>query len=277
MPRYHHLGFLPKKHHTQFRRPDGRLYTEQLFSTRGFSGPTSTLYHYDVPTAVESFHDCGNVKPRYLEDEALRHRHFRTRGLQPQGDAISGRVTLMGNQDIEWHQVWVAEPMETLYKNADGDECLFIHDGSGTLETLFGELDFRAGDYLVIPRGTIWRIRFDTLPVRMLAFVAFGPIEVPRRYRNDQGQILEHAPYSERDLRGPDRLAKGEGPADVIIRARGRLTRYSYPTHPFDVVGWDGYVWPFAFNIADFQPIVGRIHLPPPIHQTFSGPGFVIC
>ncbi|CAN5449943.1 homogentisate 1,2-dioxygenase [soil metagenome] len=277
MPRYHTLGEIPPKHHVQFRRPDGGLYTEQLFSTRGFSGPMSTLYHKEAPTHVESFYDMGEVAPEYLPDEALRHRHFLTRKMDPHGDAVTGRLPIMGNSDVEWHQVWAAEPMESLYKNADGDECLFVHDGSGTLETLFGELDFRPGDYLVIPRGIIWRIRFDTLPVRILTLVSFGPIEVPRRYRNDMGQILEHAPYSERDLRAPSRLPQQEGPADVVVRARGRLTRISYPTHPFDVVGWDGFVWPMAFNINDFQPIVGRLHMPPPIHQTFHAPGFVVC
>jgi homogentisate 1,2-dioxygenase len=279
MPRYHRLGSLPQKHHVQFRKPDGGLYTEQLFSTRGFSGPMSTLYHIHQPTEVIGWEDRGSVKPVYLEDEPLRHRHLRTAALPPKGDAISGRVLLMGNQDVEWYQAHIAEPMPTLYKNAEGDECLFIHDGSGTLRSIFGDVPFRPGDYLVIPRGTIYRLDFDSLPVRMIALVSHGPIEVPRRYRNEFGQLLEHAPYSERDLRAPSDLPVHEGRAEtqVLIRARDRHTLYTYPYHPFDVVGWDGFVYPYAFNIHDFSPITGKLHMPPPIHQTFAGHNFVIC
>lgn len=279
MPRYHRLGELPHKHHTQFRKPEGGLYTEQLFSTRGFSGPMSTLYHFHMPTEVLGWEDRGSIAPTYLADEPLRHRHLRTRRMRPCGDAISGRVPLMGNPDVEWSQAVVAEPMETFYKNADGDECLFIHDGEGTMESLFGTLEFHPGDYLVIPRGTIYRLNFKRYPVRMLAIVGFGPIEIPRRYRNDMGQLLEHAPYAERDIRPPATLETHteRKPHSVLIRARNRLTLYHYPYHPFDVVGWDGYVFPFAFSIHDFSPITGKLHMPPPIHQTFAGPGFVVC
>lgn len=279
MPRYHRLGQLPQKHHIQFRKPDGGLYTEQLFSTRGFSGPMSTLYHVNQPTEVTGWEDRGSIAPVYLDDEPLRHRHLKTARMKPCGDAVSGRIPIMGNPDVEWHQVVVAEQMDTYYKNADGDECLFIHDGAGTLESLFGSIRFREGDYLVIPRGTIYKLNFDRLPVHMLAIVSLGPIEIPRRYRNDMGQLLEHAPYSERDIRAPEELPvhadrKSES---VLIRARNRLTLYHYPYHPLDVIGWDGYVWPFAFNINDFQPITGKLHMPPPIHQTFQGQGFVVC
>ena len=279
MPRYHHLGILPQKHHVQFRKPDGGLYTEQLFSTRGFSGPMSTMYHVHYPTEVSSWEDRGSVAPHYLDDEPLRHRLLKTRALPPKGDAISGRIPLMGNPDVIWHQTNVAEQMETLYKNADGDEVLFIHDGSGELQTMFGTIKFIPGDYLVIPRGCIYRLQFDSLPVRMIALVAFGAMEFPRRYRNEFGQLLEHAPYSERDIRGPENLVTYDGrePTQVLIRARNRHTMYEHPYHPFDIVGWDGYVWPFAFNINDFSPITGKLHMPPPIHQTFAGPGFVVC
>jgi len=169
--------------------------------------------------------------------------------------------------------------METFYKNADGDECLFIHDGEGTMESMFGNLDFHAGDYLVIPRGTIYKLKFRSLPVRMIAIVSFGPIEIPRRYRNEFGQILEHAPYTERDIRVPSELNThfDREPNSVIIRARNRLTRYNYAFNPCDVVGWDGYVFPFAFSIHDFSPITGKLHMPPPIHQTFAGHNFVVC
>jgi homogentisate 1,2-dioxygenase len=279
MPRYVRLGQLPPKRHIQFRKPDGGLYTEQLFSTRGFSGPMSTLYHVHQPTEVIGWKDAGSVKPEYLDDEALRHRHLRTKAMPPHGNAVDGRVLIMGNQDIEWHQACVAEPMPWLYKNADGDECLFIHDGSGSLRTMFGSIPFRPGDYLVIPRGTIYRLDFDAYPVRMIALVGYGPIEIPRRYRNEYGQLLEHAPFQERDLRPPETLETYDerGEHQVMIRARHRHTLYTYPYHPFDVVGWDGYVFPFAFSIHDFSPITGKLHMPPPIHQTFAGHNFVVC
>lgn len=279
MPRYVQLGEVPRKHHIQFRQPNGDLYAEQVFSTRGFSGPMSTLYHVNLPTEVSGWEDRGSIKPLYLEDEPLRHRHLKTRRLKPCGDAITGRIALMGNNDLEWHQAVVAEQMDTYYKNADGDECLFVHDGSGTLESLFGTLSFKPGDYLVIPRGTVYKLNFDSLPVRMLALVSFGPIEIPRRYRNEYGQLLEHAPYTERDLRPPTELPvhTERTPTQVLIRSRNRLTLYTYPYHPLDVVGWDGYVFPYAFNINDFQPITGAFHMPPPIHQTFQAQNFVVC
>jgi len=279
MPRYHRLGNLPHKHHTQFRKPDGGLYTEQLFSTRGFSGPMSTLYHIHQPTEVGGWEDRGAINLSYLGDEPLRHRHLKTARLKPCGDAVSGRVLLMGNQDVTWSQAHIAEQMETYYKNAEGDECLFIHNGSGKLESLFGTISFHPGDYLVIPRGTIYKLVFEVLPVKMIALVSFGPIEIPKRYRNEYGQLLEHAPYTERDIRGPESLETHEAreATSVLIRARNRLTLYHYPYHPLDVVGWDGYVFPFAFSIHDFSPITGKLHMPPPIHQTFQGNGFVVC
>jgi homogentisate 1,2-dioxygenase len=279
MPRYVRLGTLPAKHHTQFRKADGGLYTEQLFSTRGFSGPMSTLYHINQPTEVSGWEDKGSVAPRYLEDEPLRHRHLKTARMVPQGDFVSGRIPLMGNQDVVWSQALISEQFEGFYKNADGDECLFIHEGQGVLESLFGSIAFRPGDYLVIPRGTIYRLKFDSLPVRMIAILSFGPIEVPRRYRNEYGQLLEHAPYSERDFRVPETLATQDKNEEtkILIRARNRHTLYKIPFHPFDVVGWDGYVFPYAFSIHDFSPITGKLHMPPPIHQTFQGQGFVVC
>ncbi len=279
MPRYHKLGQLPDKHHIQFRRPDGKLYSEQVFGTRGFSGPMSTLYHYNQPTEVSGFEALGSVAPTYLDDTAVRHLHLKTNKMTPKGNAVSGRVVLLGNKDVTWGQVYAAEQMETYFKNADGDECLFVHDRSGVLETIFGNIKFGPGDYLVIPRGTIYKIVFDSLPVRMLAIVSFGPIETPKRYRNEYGQLLEHAPYRERDFRAPSELVTHteREPHSVIIRARNFETLYHYPYNPLDVVGWDGFCFPFAFNINDFSPITGKLHMPPPIHQTFHAPGFVIC
>jgi homogentisate 1,2-dioxygenase len=239
----------------------------------------STLYHVHQPTEVSSFEDRGSVAPTYLEEEPLRHRHLKTRLMEPRGDFVSGRITLLGNQDVTWSQALVAEQFEGYYKNADGDECLFVHDGEGELQSMFGTVPFRPGDYLVIPRGTIYRLEFKALPVRMIAVVSFGPVEIPRRYRNEFGQLLEHAPFTERDLRPPETLeTRWEREANtVLIRARHRQTLYTYPYHPFDIVGWDGFVFPYAFNINDFQPITGKLHMPPPIHQTFAGNGFVVC
>lgn len=277
--RYHRLGNIPSKHHIQFRQPDGSLYAEQLFSTIGFSGPMTTMYHINLPTEVAGWEDKGDCIPTYLGDEPLRHRHLKTGRMKPHGDAISGRVLLMGNSELEWNQVYVAEQMDTFFKNTDGDEILFVHDGKGELQTMFGTVAFVPGDYLVIPRGTIYKLHFETLPVRMIALVSYGPVEIPKRYRNEYGQLLEHAPFRERDIRPPHELVTIGERKDhqVLIRARHRLTLYTYPYHPFDIVGWDGFVFPYAFNINDFSPITGKLHMPPPIHQTFACHGFVVC
>lgn len=279
MPRYVRLGKLPKTRHIQFRQPNGELYAEQLFSTRGFSGPMALMYHIHLPTEVAGWEDMGDVQPTFLKNEALHHRHLKTGMMQPKGDAISGRVPLMGNNDVVWYQVLASDQMQHYYKNAEGDEVIFCHDGSGKLESMFGTVNFVAGDYLVIPRGTIWRLVFDKLPTKMIAIESHGPIEVPRRYRNEYGQLLEHAPYCERDIRPPSELVTKdeEGEFFVVVKARGRHTKYRYRFHPFDIVGWDGFVYPYAFNINDFCPITGKVHMPPPIHQTFQGHNFVIC
>jgi len=236
-------------------------------------------YHLQLPTEVKSWEDMGNVRPTFLESEPLRHRHLLTTRLPATGDAITGRIALLGNNDVIWFQAHIAQQMQDFYKNAEGDECLFIHDGSGTLESIYGNVPFHPGDYLVIPRGTIYRLVFDSLPVRMIAIESHGPIETPRRYRNTYGQILEHAPYYERDFRPPSELVTHDELGDhyVLVKARGRMTRYTFRFHPFDLIGWDGFVYPYAFSIHDFAPIVGKLHMPPPIHQTFEGHNFVIC
>lgn len=281
MIRYHQLGEIPDKKHIQFRDPQGNLYAEQLFSTHGFSGPMSTMYHVNLPTEVKAWEDLGSIAPRYIDDEPLRHRHLHTSKLEPYGDFVTGRRVLMGNSDCTWAQALIAEPMpeRQFFKNAEADEVLFIHDGSGTLESMYGDVEIRPGDYLVIPRGTIYRLSFDQYPVRMVAMESFGPVTTPKRYRNEYGQLLEHAPFTERDFRPPHTLRTHREAEDhqVIVRSRGRHTLYTYPFHPFDIVGWDGYVYPVAFNINDFQPITGQLHMPPPIHQTFVGNGFVVC
>ncbi|MBX3097187.1 MAG: homogentisate 1,2-dioxygenase [Fimbriimonadaceae bacterium] len=279
MPRYHRLGQLPPKKHIQFRKPDGGLYTEQLVSTHGFDDMLSTLYHINMPTEVTGWEAVPWQGPQLLTDEPLHHRHLKTNRMKPCGDAISGRMPMMGNADCIWNQVMVAEPMTEFFKNAEADEVLFVHDQGGVLHSMYGDVPFEAGAYLVIPRGTIWWIEFDAYPVRMLAIESHGPVTIPRRYRNQYGQLLEHAPYTERDIHPPTELKVHDekGEFKVVVQARGRRTRYHYPYHPFDIVGWDGYVYPWAFSIHDFQPITGQIHMPPPIHLTFHGQGFVIC
>jgi len=279
MARYHKLGNLPKTRHIQFRQPNGTLYAEELFSTHGFSGPCALMYHIHLPTEVHGWEDLGPSAPTFLVDEALRHRHLRTKRLSPKGNAVTGRIPMMGNVDVIWNNFMVAEQMEHFFKNAEADEIHFIHDGSGVLETMFGDVPFQPHDYLVIPRGTIWRIRFDTLPVRGLVFESHGEVTIPRRYHNHVGQLAEEAPYHERDFRPPTELRTfdEEGEFFVDVKARKRLTRYKYRFHPFDIVGWDGYVYPYAFSIDDFCPITGKVHMPPPIHQTFQGKGFVVC
>lgn len=281
MIRYHALGQLPPKKHIQFRKPSGELYTEQLFSTHGFSGPMSTMYHINQPTEVSGWEDLGKVKPEYLDDEALRHRHFKTARMQPHGNFLSGRIPLMGNGDCTWLQALIAEPMKPkcFYKNAEADEILFFHDGEGVLESMYGDVEIRPGDYVVVPRGTIYRVELKSYPSRMIAIESFGPVSTPKRYRNAYGQMMEHAPFTERDFRPPHELKTYDirEEHEVIVASRGRHTLYKYPFHPFDIVGWDGFVYPVAFSIHDFQPITGQIHMPPPIHQTFIGNGFVIC
>lgn len=281
MIRYHALGQLPPKKHIQFRKPSGELYTEQLFSTHGFSGPMSTMYHINQPTEVSGWEDLGKVKPEYLDDEALRHRHFKTARMQPHGNFLSGRIPLMGNGDCTWLQALIAEPMKPkcFYKNAEADEILFFHDGEGVLESMYGDVEIRPGDYVVVPRGTIYRVELKSYPSRMIAIESFGPVSTPKRYRNQYGQMMEHAPFTERDFRAPHELKTYDlrEEHEVIVASRGRHTLYKYPFHPFDIVGWDGFVYPVAFSIHDFQPITGQIHMPPPIHQTFIGNGFVIC
>ena len=279
MPRYVQLGEIPSKRHTQFRKPDGALYAEQVFGTKGFSGIASILYHHHPPTEVAEYAPLGEVRPEALAHEPLRHRHIKTAGFKACGDSISGRTPLLFNDDVTIGLCRPVEPMAYFYKNADGDDLIFVHAGSGRLETLFGILPYRPGDYLIVPRGVIYRAVTDPGETRMLTVEAPSAFEVPRRYRNEYGQMLEHAPYCERDIRVPVSLDTHDerGRFEVRIKARGRLTAYFYDYHPLDVVGWDGCVYPWAFNIGDFEPITGSIHQPPPTHQTFEAHNFVIC
>lgn len=280
MTYYYKLGKIPHKRHTQFRQPDGSLYHEELIGIHGFSGVQSLLYHLRPPTQIQTIVLEKTLDILYEAPSPLRHRHLRTADVRMSGDAIESRLMLMANPDLS---ISVARPTTSMtywYRFAHGDEVLFIHQGSGVLESQYGTLRYRAGDYLVIPTGVLWRILLDeNVEQRMLVIEANGHIEPPARYLNRYGQLLEHAPYSERDLRPPDQLITHDevGEFEVRIKARNCLTRYLYHYHPLDVVGWDGHLYPFAFNIEDFEPTTGRVHQPPPVHQTFEAPGFVLC
>lgn len=279
MPYYYKLGNIPHKRHTQFRQPDGSLYHEELMSVRGFSGLQSLLYHIHPPTQVQQIVAERVPELVFEEPGALRPRHFRTVAVEVGGDAIASRIPILANEDVHLSVARPTEAMSYWYRFAQGDEVIFIHEGSGILESQYGILRYRAGDYLIVPTGVLWRILPDAVDQRMLIIESSGHIEPPARYLNRYGQFLEHSPYNERDLRPPEVLTPQDesGEFEVRVKARGSITRYIYNHHPLDVVGWDGHLYPFAFNIEDFEPITGRIHQPPPVHQTFEAPGFVIC
>ena len=280
MPSYHSMGQVPHKRHTQFRKPDGGLYAEELFGEEGFSGCYSLLYHEHPPTRVSRIESGEAAAVERWDPGAHRHHHLKTSDMAAGGDLVTGRQLLMYNQDCA---ILVARPSEAMpyfYRNSQGDEVLFVHQGTGALETTFGTLPYGEGDYLVVPRGTTWRAVAGSGAQRFLIVEAFGgAVQPPKRYRNQYGQLLEHSPYSERDLRAPSELPRHteQGDYEVRIRVNGQLVRYHFDFHPLDVVGWDGYLYPYAFNISDFEPITGRVHQPPPVHQTFEGPNFVIC
>lgn len=280
MTYYYKLGNMPSKRHIQFRQPNGSLYHEEVMGIYGFAGIQSILYHLYPPTQVQHLETFAKTEICYEETGALRHRHFFTAEVPAGGDAIQARQPLMGNQDVVLYIARPTQPMSYWYKHSAGDDTLFIHDGTGTLESQFGNLRYQPGDYLVIPTGVMWRLIPDSgVEQRMLVIESIGHIEPPKRYLNNYGQFLEHSPYCERDIRPPDELVTYDekGEFEVRVKSRGIITRIIYGHHPLDVVGWDGHLWPFAFNIADFEPITGRVHQPPPVHQTFDGPGFVVC
>ncbi|NEP01266.1 MAG: homogentisate 1,2-dioxygenase [Symploca sp. SIO2E9] len=280
MTYYYKLGNIPHKRHTQFHQTDGSLYHEELMGTLGFSGIQSLLYHLHPPTQIQKILLESKVDISYEELGPLRHRHLRTVTLAAEGDAITTRVPLIANADICISVALPTVPMGYWYRFAHGDEVIFIHNGSGLLESQYGIIRYRSGDYLMIPTGVVWRILPDEgVEQRMVVVEASGHIKPPKRYLNQYGQFLEQAPYCERDIRPPSKLITHdeEGEFEVRVKARGGISRYLYNHHPLDVVGWDGHLWPFAFNIEDFEPITGRIHQPPPVHQTFDGPGFVLC
>jgi len=280
MTYYYKLGELPKKRHTQFRQPDGSLYHEEVMGIHGFAGIQSILYHLRPPTQIRRVEVEMEIDIPYEEAGPLRPRHLCSIEIPEGGDAVEGRVPLMGNNDVVLSVARPVKAMDYWYKFAHGDDVIFIHEGTGQLESQYGELRYRQGDYLVIPTGVIWRLIPDEkVSQRMLVVESFGHVVPPKRYLNHYGQFLEHSPYCERDIRPPEGpiIFDELGEYEVRVKARSQITRFIYDHHPLDVIGWDGHLWPFAFNIADFEPITGRLHQPPPVHQTFDGPGFVLC
>lgn len=280
MPFYHELGSIPHKRHTIFRKPDGGLYYEQLFGTEGFHGMSSLLYHVHRPTMIREVRPAVDVTPVAAIKKHITPRMLDGFQVATEKDFLASRKTVLFNNDLN---IALAAPSESLknyfYKNADADEVLFVHRGSGTLRTFLGNIPFSYGDYLVIPRGMIYQIEFNDADNRLLIVESFSPVLTPKRYRNNFGQLLEHSPFCERDIRRPKDLETHDEKGDFIIKIRkeNMLHEVVYASHPFDVVGWDGYNYPYAFSIHDFEPITGRVHQPPPVHQTFEAHNYVIC
>ncbi len=279
MPFYHSLGEIPDKRHIVHRRANGDLYQEELVGTQGFAGLSSLVYHLHPPTAVKQKGKPYSVAPKIAIDNSLNAMSFTGFDIPTEEDYLKSRKTLFVNHAM---QVGLAAPLkgnEYFYKNADADEMIFVHKGSGNLYTMYGTLPFKYGDYIIIPRGTVYKIAFDSEDNRLLYVESSDPIFTPRRYRNDFGQLLEHSPFCERDIKRPMTLEtfNKQGEFDVLIKKKNHIFPYTYLYHPFDVAGWDGYHYPYTFSIFNFEPITGRIHMPPPVHQTFESRNFVIC
>ena len=280
MPRYHSLGKIPPKRHTQFRKPDGSLYSEQLFGTIGFDGMYTNSYHVHRPTMVKAIKNQYSVAPKIAKQNNIQSYRFRGFQIAPKNDYLESRKAVLTNSDCT---IILAAPKNSVtdyfYKNTDSDELLFVHKGSGKLRTHLGNLDFKYGDYLLIPRGIIYQIDFDTQDNRLFIVESRRPIYTPKRYRNWFGQHLEHSPFCERDIRVPYELDTNDEKGDFLIKVKknDEIIEMVYASHPFDVVGYDGYNYPYAFSIHDFEPITGRIHQPPPVHQTFETDAFVVC
>ncbi len=280
MPFYHNLGIIPPKRHTIFKKADNTLYYEQVFGTIGFDGMTTTSYHVHRPTQIKKIGKTYNVAPKIACANNIQSHRLDGFQIPSEKTYLQSRKILLTNNDLD---IELAAPTDTtsnyFYKNTDADELLFIHKGSGKLRSHLGTLDFKYGDYLLIPRGTIYTLEFDNNDNRLFIVTSRYPIYTPKRYRNWFGQLLEHAPYCERDLRRPHSLETYDKQGDFLIKIRkgGQIFDVTYTTHPFDVIGYDGYNFPYAFSIHDFEPITGRIHQPPPVHQTFETSAFVVC
>lgn len=276
MPFYQQRGEIPKKRHIQFRDSSGNLYREELISREGFSHIYSNVYHVNPPTAIETIGSLNKIDLIPV-NQVHRHHHIRTANLDSSGDAISSRVPLFFNTDVVISKAHITNSMNSLYRNGNADEVLFIHKGSGTFNSNFGTMTINVGDYIVIPRGVIWQIDVED-SIKALVIESTGPIETPTKYRNKFGQLMEHSPFSERDIRTPEFVRpEYDTSIEVQVKLQNGIQTYGYEHHPFDIVGWDGYYFPYIFNINDFMPITGKIHQPPPVHQTFQGQGFVIC
>jgi homogentisate 1,2-dioxygenase len=279
MPIYHQLGRIPRKRHIAFRKEGGGIHYEELVGNKGFTGPSSLLYHLRLPTAVKSVREVRALAWVTEPERLVRHRHFRTSGLATGPSPVLDRVPLLFNADVA---LSIARPTKEdtfFYRNGQGDEVVYVVEGEGVLESSFGEVAWRAGDYVVVPRGVLHRFRLGKGPFRFLVIESAGYVRTPKHYRNEHGQLTEMAPYSERDIRRPTNLVTHDETGDfaVVVKSGNRLVETTLAHHPFDIVGWDGYYYPWAFSIHDFEPRVGRIHLPPPVHQTFEGDGFVVC
>ncbi|MEQ8924162.1 MAG: homogentisate 1,2-dioxygenase [Fulvivirga sp.] len=280
MPQYYKLGSIPHKRHITFRKENGDLHYEQLFGTIGFDGMSSLLYHLHRPTQVKRINKSYDVTPRIAVAKNMKSLRLEGLNIKPVEDYLDSRKIILTNADCH---IVLAAPQNSqqgyFYKNADCDELIFIHQGKGELKTQLGNLSFSYGDYLLIPRGVIYQLEFDSKENRLLILESHRPIYTPKRYRNWFGQLLEHSPYCERDFRKPEYLETLDRKGDFMIKVKkqGVIHEYIYAYHPFDVVGWDGYNYPYAFSIHDFEPITGRVHLPPPIHQTFETDAFVVC
>ena len=280
MPRYHKLGSFPQKRHTVFKNGGENLHYEQLFGTIGFEGMSSLLYHIYPPTQVKSIEKKIDISPKIAVKNNMQMRGFKGFNINEKLDFLKSRVPVLTNSDVTLH---LSNPINSkadyFYKNVDADEVIFVHKGNGVLRTPMGKIEFKSGDYLVIPRGMIYKMDFNNDENRHFIIESNHPVYTPKKYRNWFGQLLEHSPYCERDLRVPSELETYDEKGDFLIKIKkeGFLYDYIYGSHPFDVVGWDGYNYPYAFSIHDFEPITGRVHQPPPVHQTFETPAFVIC
>ena len=280
MPIYHTLGNIPHKRHTIFKSPEDKFYYEQLFGTVGFDGMSSLMYHVHRPTQVKEMKPPRDVSPKIAVEKNLRALRLKGFEVAPVADHLEARKIILVNSDVA---IGLAAPtakkVDYFYKNADCDEMLFIHKGSGRLRSTFGTLDFKYGNYLLIPRGIIYTLDFDTEDNRLLTLESHQPMYTPKRYRNWFGQMLESAPFCERDIRRPHGLETHDEIGDfrVLIKKQGAMHEFVYATHPFDLVGWDGYNYPYAFSIHDFEPLTGRVHQPPPVHQTFESSAMVVC
>ena len=280
MPRYHKLGIIPHKRHITFKKEDGSLYQEELFGTAGFAGMSSLIYHLYPPTVVSEIKKIKDVSPKIAIEKNMKAMSFQGFSIPKEDDYLESRKVLFANADLH---IGLARPKsfskDYFFRNSDADEMLFVHEGSGKLRTMYGNINFKYGDYLIIPRGVTYQVDFETQENRLLFIESFSPILSPNRYRNNFGQFLEHSPFCERDFRLPENLETHdeEGEFKVLSKKQGVLWEYTHKNHPFDAIGWDGFHYPYAFSIFDFEPITGRVHLPPPIHQQWEAAGFVVC